>query len=98
MTHEVGKRIIRPATQDEKERHDLIRRQIAEEIPELKEWARRVAAQHQERVRIGTVLTSEEAPILEAMDDYALKHALSSRSAVIREALARLLDIEIARR
>lgn len=97
MTHEVGNRIIRPATQDEKERHDLIRRQIAAETPELKEWARRAAAQHQERVRIGTVLTSAEATILEAMDDYALKHALSSRSAVIREALAKLLDIEIAR-
>jgi metal-responsive CopG/Arc/MetJ family transcriptional regulator len=40
----------------------------------------------------------EETTILAAIDEYAVKHSLPSRSAVVREALANLLGIEIARR
>jgi hypothetical protein len=44
------------------------------------------------------VLTAEEINVLQAIDAYAVKHALTSRGAVVREALANLLGIEIARR
>jgi acetyl-CoA carboxylase alpha subunit len=97
MTHEIRKRIIRPASPEEKERHELIRRQTEQELPELQQWARQAAARHQERVAVGTVLTAEETNVLKAMDEYAAKHALQNRSAVVREALANLLGIEIAR-
>jgi hypothetical protein len=98
MTHEIRQRIVRPATPEEKERHQLIRRQIAEELPEIQQWARQAAAEHQERVAVGTVLSAEEANVLAAIDNYAAQHSLTNRSAVIREALAQLLGIEIARR
>ena len=46
---------------------------------------------------VGTVFTSEEAGILEAIDTYAAKHSLPGRGAVVREALAHLLGIEMPR-
>jgi predicted transcriptional regulator len=97
MAREVRQRIVRPATPEEAERHTVIRKQIEEELPEIEQWARDAAARHRERVAVGTVLTAEENNVLEAIDDYAAKHSLTSRSAVIREALANLLGIEIAR-
>jgi acetyl-CoA carboxylase alpha subunit len=97
MTHEIRKRILREATPEEKERHQEIRNEIEQELPELKEWARAAAARHQDRVAVGTVLTAEEAKVLEAMDKYAAEHSLAGRSAVVREALAELLGIELAR-
>jgi hypothetical protein len=97
MINEIRKRIVRPATPEEKERHQLIREQIEQESPELENWARLAAARHQERVTIGTVLTADENNVLQAIDDYAVKHALENRSAVVREALANHLGIEIAR-
>src|SRR5208283_3795632 len=56
MTYEIRKPIVRPATPEEKARHQLIRQQIEEELPEIQQWARQAAAQHQERVAVGTVL------------------------------------------
>ncbi len=97
MTHEIRKRIVRPAAPEAKERHQLIPRQIEQELPELHQWAKEAAAQHQERVAVGTVLTAEETNVLAAMDDYATKHSLQNRSAVVREALSNLLGINIAR-
>jgi leucyl aminopeptidase (aminopeptidase T) len=97
MAHEVRHRIVRPATPEEQQRHAVIRKQTEEELPEIQQWAREAAARHRERVAIGTVLTAEEANVLEAIDEYAVKHSLTSRSAVVREALANLLGIEIAR-
>ncbi len=97
MPHEIRQRIIRPATPDEKQRHEATREQIERELPELKQWARTAAERHRERTAVGTVLTAQESPILEAIDDYAAKHALPGRSAVVREALSRLLGIEISR-
>jgi len=97
MTKEIRKRIARPATPEEKERHQQIRDRISEELPELKQWAREAAARHKDRVAVGTVLTAEEADVVAAMDNYAAKHSLQNRSAVVREALANLLGIEIAR-
>ena len=93
MTHEIRKRIVREATPEEKERHRVIREQVEHDRQELNQWARAAATRHQDRVAIGTVLTGEEAKVLEAMDNYAAKHSLSSRSAVVREALAQLLGI-----
>jgi hypothetical protein len=50
MTHEIRKRIVRPATPEEKERHRAIREGIEQELPEMKQWAREAAARHKERV------------------------------------------------
>src|SRR5437016_3087044 len=96
MNHEIRKRILREATPEEKERHRAIREGIEHELPELKQWARNAAAQHPERIAVGTVFKAEEARVLEAIDAYAAQHALPGRSAVVREALAHLLGIQIA--
>ncbi len=95
MTREIRRRIIREATPEEKERHRTIRAEIEQELPELKQWARETAARHRERVAVGTVFTDQETGVLEAIDDYAMKHSLPGRGAVVREALAQLLGIEI---
>src|SRR5262245_13451657 len=98
MPNEIRQRIVRDATPEEKERHQAIRDQIEGELPELNEWARAAAARQRERVAVGTVFTNEEAPVLEAIDEYATKHSLPGRGAVVREALAQLLRLDIARR
>ncbi|HZU34783.1 MAG TPA: hypothetical protein VFA18_02670 [Gemmataceae bacterium] len=98
MSHEIRKRIVRAATPEEKERHRAIREQVEQELPELKQWAKAAAARHQDQVAVGTVLTGEETKVAEAIDDYAAKHSLAGRSAVVREALAHLLGIELARK
>jgi hypothetical protein len=43
-------------------------------------------------VAVGTVFTDQETDVLEAIDDYATNHSLTGRSAVVREALAHLLE------
>ena len=98
VRREVRQRIVRPATPEERERHARIRECIQEELPELKQWAREVAARHVEQVSVGTVFGKEDAQIVEAIDRYAAGHALRNRSAVVREALAKLLSIEIPRK
>ena len=50
MGHDIRKRIRRPAGPEERERHQRIRKEIEQELPELKEWARASAAQHNEQV------------------------------------------------
>ena len=97
MTREIRQRIVREATPEERERHRTVRAEIEQELPELKRWARETAAQHRERVTVGTVFTDQEASVLEAIDDYAMKHSLSGRGAVVREALAQLLGVDITR-
>jgi hypothetical protein len=97
MTHEIRNRIVREATPEEKERHRAIREGVEQDLPELKRWARETAARHRERVAVGTVFTDQETNILAAIDNYASEHSLASRAAVVREALAHLLGIEIPR-
>jgi hypothetical protein len=97
MTREIRQRILREATPEEKVQHAAIRGEIEQELPELKQWARESAARHQERVAVGTVFAGPEIDVLEAIDNYATKHSLSGREAVVREALAHLLGIEITR-
>jgi hypothetical protein len=97
MSQEPPKRIVREATPEEKERHRVIREQVEQDLPELQQWARAAAARHRERVAVGTVLKGEEANVVKAIDDYAAKHSLSGRGAVVREALAQLLGVELAR-
>ena len=87
MADEIRQRILRPATLEEKVRHQQIRQEIEEELPDLQQWARTVAAQHKERIAVGTVFDADEAPVVKAFDDYAAKHSLQNRSAVVREAL-----------
>ena len=91
------KRIVREATPEEIERHRVIREQVKQDLPELREWARAAAARHQERIAVGTVLSGEETKLIDAIDDYAAKHSLAGRSAVVREALAQLLGVDLAR-
>jgi hypothetical protein len=97
MAREVRHRIVRPATPEERERHGQIREKIEEELPELKRWAREAAGRHAGRIPVGTVFGEEEADVVRAIDHYAAAHALADRSAVVREALAQLLRIDIQR-
>ena len=97
MAHEVRQRIVRPATPEEKERHRQVREKIEEELPELKRWAREAAARHADRIPVGTVFGEEEADVVRAIDQYAAGHALANRGAVVREALAQLLRIDVQR-
>jgi hypothetical protein len=97
MAREIRNRIIRAATPEERDRHNAIRKEVEQDLPELTKWARQIAAEHTDRVAVGTVFTADETPVVQAIDQYASDHSLNSRSAVIREALARLLDIEISR-
>lgn len=97
MAHEIRTRIERPATPEEKARHQQIREEIEAELPDLKQWARAAAAEHKERIAVGTVFEADEAPVVKAIDEYAAKHSLQNRSAVVREALAQLLAIEVSR-
>jgi hypothetical protein len=96
MGHEIRNRIIREATPEEKERHRVIRDEIEQELPALKDWARAVAARHPDRITVGTVFTADETDVVQAIDNYAASHSLASRSAVVREALSRLLGLEIS--
>ena len=97
MTHEIRQRILRSATAEERERHQQIRQQVEPELSELQQWAREAATRHRDRVAVGTVFTAQEADVVEAIDNYAATHALPSRSVVVREALSRLLGVEIAK-
>ena len=94
---DMGQRIVRPATAEEVRRHTQVRRGIEEELSEIKEWARQAAGQVQSRVPVGTVFSANEKPVVDSIDAYAASHSLPSRSAVIREALARLLNMSIAK-
>ena len=98
MPHEIRNRILRPATPEEAARHAGIRDKVEQELPELAQWAREAALRHPERVVVGTVFDAKESKVLAAIDDYAATHALESRGAVVREALARLLGVEIQKR
>ena len=82
---------------EEAERHQKVREQIEQELPELTRWAREAAARHKDRITVGTVLTEKEHHVLQAIDEYAAKHSLQGRGAVVREALANLLGVDIAR-
>lgn len=92
-----ARRIIRPATPEEKERHQKIRQQVESELPELKKWAKEAAVRQKDRVPVGTVFEADEAKVVQAIDDYAAKHDLQGRSAVVREALGQLLGIDVSR-
>jgi hypothetical protein len=96
MGHEIRNRISREATPEERERHRLIRDEIGQELPALKDWARAAAARHPDRIMVGTVFTADETDVVQAIDNYAASHSLASRSAVVREALSRLLGLEVA--
>lgn len=47
---------------------------------------------------MGTVPTGDEETLVEVIDEYAAKHSLAGRSAVVREALSQLLGVELERR
>lgn len=97
MSHEIRHRIVRDATAEEKQRHGAARQQVHDELSNLRQWARQSAAQHQERVVVGTVFSADETAIVAAIDQYAAAHDFANRGEVVREALSRLLEIPIAR-
>lgn len=97
MNKDNFKRTVRSATSEELDRQRLIREQVQQDLPELNVWARAAAARHQERIGIGTVLCGEETKLVRYIDDYAAKHSLAGRGAVVREALAQLLGVELDR-
>ncbi len=85
------------ARRREAARHKQIRDEVEQELPELAEWARAAAARHRERIAVGTVFTTDELPVLSAIDEYAAKHSpFRTGSRCSRSPLARLLGIEIA--
>jgi len=98
MPHEIRNRIVRSATPEEAARHQQIREQVERELPELAKWAREAAARHRDKVAVGTVFGAEEQQVVAAIDEYAARHSLDGRAAVVREALARLLGIEVRSR
>ena len=93
--HAPGKRIFRNATPAERERHAAVRAAIEAERAEIVAWAREESARVGAEVAVGTMFTPDEIPILDAIDAYAASHNLPNRSAVVREALSRLLDIQL---
>ncbi len=96
MPHQFRSRVIRDATTEEKERHGMIREEIEQELPVLKDWARAAADRHPDRIAVGTVFSADESEVVDAIDSYAASHSLAGRSAVVREALSKLLGVEIA--
>ena len=93
--HAMGRRIVREATPAERERHAAIRAAVEAERQEIVAWAREEHARAGGQTAVGTVFTSDETPVLDAIDAYAASHNLSGRSAVVREALSKLLDIRV---
>lgn len=91
-TNEIRQRIHRPATPEERARHEQIRHAIEAELPELPQWSREAAAKQKIRIAVGTVFEADETAVVQAIDDYAAKHAMRNRSDVVRVALGRLLD------
>ena len=73
MTHEIRKRIVRRGNAG-RERAPLRypTGNADGPLPELMTaWARETAADHRERVVVGTVFTDQETTVLEAIDNYA---------------------------
>lgn len=87
----LGKRIIREATTAEGESHAAMRAAVEAEREGIVAWAREASGQ----VAVGTGFTTDEIPVLEAIDAYAASYNLSGRSAVVREALSQLLAIHV---
>jgi hypothetical protein len=78
------------------------RREIVRLTPEQRAEYRRMVAEEERDLprrieyRVEAVFQEKEQDVLTAIDRYATKHGLSSRSAVVRLALAKLLRIELA--
>ena len=49
MTRKIGKRIYRPATEEEQERHKRIREHVQEELPDIEKRARQKLAEAVQR-------------------------------------------------
>ena len=81
------RRVVRPATPEERARHQKIRDQVATELPAVKRKAREALKRH----RVDPVFTLDEQHIWDALDSYAEEHELPNRCAVVRVALSRLL-------
>ena len=96
MSNDIRNRMIRNATPEEAERHLVIQKEVERELAPLKAWAREAASQSVDHVAVGTVFNAKERHVVQAIDEYAVTHSLGNRGAVVREALSRLLGLEIA--
>lgn len=94
MAKERGKRIYRRATDEERQRHAKIRKQIAEELPDIKQRARqRLVLLKKEgtplRQVVGALRTERERQGLSLAD-------INKRTGIDRAALSRLENNEDA--
>ena len=80
------------------------RRIFVKLTPEQKEYFRRAREEIEAefppkklaRPRLEMVVAPEETKLLDAVDQYAAKHALPNRGAVLRVALSKLLKLKLA--
>ena len=77
-------------------------RKIVRLTPEQRAEYRRMVAEEERdmprkiKYRVEAVFQEKEQDVLTAIDQYAAKHGLPNRGAVVRRALAKLLKIELA--
>jgi hypothetical protein len=62
MPHEIRNRIIRSTTPEEAARHNQIREQIEQELPELTQWANAAAERRRGRIAGEGALAGEATP------------------------------------
>lgn len=92
--------VHRAFTPAEKERFQKAAAEEEALMPQRKhdakiELAERVMRETKSKQRIDTVFSPDETYVVDAVDAYAEEHGLSSRGAVVRIALAKLLKVEI---
>lgn len=94
MAKKVAKRIVRPATEEEKARHAEVRRRIAEELPELQARAKeRLAEIQKEGVPVRQAIRALKA---ERVKQGLSLADLNARTGIDRAALSRLENNEDA--
>jgi hypothetical protein len=77
-------------------------RKIVRLTPEQRAEYRRMVAEEERdlprriKYRVEAVFQEKEQDVLAAIDQYATRHGLPNRGAVVRLALAKLLEIELA--
>ena len=77
-------------------------RKIVRLTPKQRAEYRRMVAEEERdlprkiKYRVEAVFQEKEQDVLTAIDQYATKHGLPNRGAVVRQALAKLLGIELA--
>jgi hypothetical protein len=82
-----------------REQAELVRQQVAQDREQIAAEAQQVvnaAVQEGKLTKLTVVFRPDEQNILAALDRYGSQHGLKSRSQVVRAALSRLLEIDLA--